>query len=260
MWPSAAAPRSAHPPLADDNETALEAMAEQLRGEGYEVTTQATDVPDYASVVALADAAAALGPVAGVIHAAGVSPVQASTERVRTSTSSAPPTCSRSSAASSPPAAPGSSWPAWPGTWGRATPARSKLALAYTPTADLLGLDFLDPAAVGDSGAAYTLAKRANALRVRAAAVTWGERGALVNCISPGIISTPSARDEMSGPFAEGYRNMIHTSRRAGWARCPTWPTRPPCCSVRTAPSSRSDLLDRRRRHRRDARQRGGEA
>ena len=68
--------------LADYNETALQTMAEQLRGEGYEVTTQATDVSDHASVAALADAAAALGPVTRVIHAAGVSPVQASTERV----------------------------------------------------------------------------------------------------------------------------------------------------------------------------------
>jgi len=66
--------------------------------------------------------------------------------------------------------------------------------------------------AVGNSGAAYTLAKRANALRVRAAAVTWGERGARVNCVSPGIIATPLARDEMSGPNAAGYRHMIDTS------------------------------------------------
>ena len=47
---------------------------------------------------------------------------------------------------------------------------------------------------------------------MRAAAVTWGERGARVNCISPGIIATPLARDEMSGPNAAGYRHMIDTS------------------------------------------------
>ena len=73
-------------------------------------------------------------------------------------------------------------------------------------------MDFLTPETVGNSGAAYTLAKRANALRVRAAAITWGERGARVNCISPGIIATPLARDEMSGPNAAGYRHMIDTS------------------------------------------------
>jgi hypothetical protein len=68
--------------LADYNETALETVAEQLRGEGYEVTTQPTDVAEHASVAALTDAAADLGPVTRIIHAAGVSPVQASTERV----------------------------------------------------------------------------------------------------------------------------------------------------------------------------------
>ena len=64
------------------------------------------------------------------------------------------------------------------------------------------------------SGAAYAISKQANHLRVQAAAVTWGDRGARVNCISPGIILTPLARDEMSGPGAEGYRTMIEVLRR----------------------------------------------
>jgi NAD(P)-dependent dehydrogenase (short-subunit alcohol dehydrogenase family) len=40
----------------------------------------------------------------------------------------------------------------------------------------------------------------------------WSERGARVNALSPGIILTPLARDEMSGPGAEGYQRMIETS------------------------------------------------
>ena len=40
----------------------------------------------------------------------------------------------------------------------------------------------------------------------------WGERGARVNSISPGIILTPLARDEMSGPGSAGYQQMIKTS------------------------------------------------
>ncbi|MFE1308505.1 SDR family oxidoreductase [Streptomyces sp. NPDC058755] len=44
---------------------------------------------------------------------------------------------------------------------------------------------------ISDSGVAYGLSKRANALRVQAMAVTWGKRGARVNCISPGIVPTP---------------------------------------------------------------------
>ena len=56
------------------------------------------------------------------------------------------------------------------------------------------------------------MSKRANHLRVQAAAVTWGDRGARINSISPGIILTPLARDEMSGPGAAGYQAMIDKS------------------------------------------------
>jgi NAD(P)-dependent dehydrogenase (short-subunit alcohol dehydrogenase family) len=198
--------------LADYNETALATVAEQLRGEGYEVTTQATDLSDHASVAALADAAAVLGPVTRVIHAAGVPPVQANTERVLhvdlLGTTHVLEEFGRVVA----PGGSGIVVASMAGHMGPGYPRDVELALGYTPTAELLGLDFLAPDAVGDSEAAYALAKRANALRVQAAAITWGERGARVNCISPGIIATPLARDEMSGPNAAGYQHMIATS------------------------------------------------
>jgi NAD(P)-dependent dehydrogenase (short-subunit alcohol dehydrogenase family) len=44
---------------------------------------------------------------------------------------------------------------------------------------------------------------------VMAEAVRWGKRGARVNTISPGIIITPLAKDELTGPRGEGYRRMI---------------------------------------------------
>lgn len=76
----------------------------------------------------------------------------------------------------------------------------------------------LAPDRVSDSLHAYQIAKRGNALRVRAEAVRWGRRGARVNTISPGIIITPLARDELSGPRGEGYRRMIEAcpAGRAG--------------------------------------------
>jgi len=91
-------------------------------------------------------------------------------------------------------------------------------ALAQTPADELLQLPMLAAEAIPNSGAAYAIAKRANHLRVQAAAISWGGRGARVNSISPGIILTPLARDEMSGPGAENYRRMIETSaaRRVG--------------------------------------------
>jgi len=51
-----------------------------------------------------------------------------------------------------------------------------------------------------------------------AEAVRWGKRGARINTISPGIIITPLAKDELTGPRRDGYRRMIEASAvgRAG--------------------------------------------
>ena len=96
--------------------------------------------------------------------------------------------------------------------------AEQNKALATTPVDELLALPFLQPDQVTDSLHAYQLAKRGNSLRVMAEAVRWGKRGARVNTISPGIIITPLAKDEFSGPRGEGYRRMIEASAagRAG--------------------------------------------
>ena len=85
-------------------------------------------------------------------------------------------------------------------------------ALATTPADELLALPWLQPDKVTDSLNAYQLAKRGNALRVMAEAVRWGKRGARVNTISPGIVITPLARDELTGPRGEGYLRMIELS------------------------------------------------
>ncbi len=90
--------------------------------------------------------------------------------------------------------------------------AEEDKALAVTPVEELLALDMLQPDKVTDPLNAYQISKRANSLRVRAQAIRWGKRGARVNTISPGIIFTPLAKDELSGPRGEGYRRMIETS------------------------------------------------
>ena len=91
------------------------------------------------------------------------------------------------------------------------TPEQNK-ALATTPADELLALPMLQPDQVTDSLYAYQLSKRGNSLRVMAEAVRWGKRGARVNTISPGIIFTPLAKDELSGPRGAGYRRMIELS------------------------------------------------
>jgi NAD(P)-dependent dehydrogenase (short-subunit alcohol dehydrogenase family) len=88
------------------------------------------------------------------------------------------------------------------------TPEQNK-ALAMTPADELLDLPMLQPDQVADPLHAYQVSKRGNSLRVMAEAVRWGKRGARVNTISPGIIITPLARDELAGPRGAGYRRMI---------------------------------------------------
>jgi len=97
------------------------------------------------------------------------------------------------------------------------TPEQDK-ALALTPADQLLALPMLQPDKITDPLHAYQVSKRANSLRVMAEAVRWGKRGARVNTISPGIIITPLANDELHGPRGAGYRRMIEQSvaRRAG--------------------------------------------
>jgi NAD(P)-dependent dehydrogenase (short-subunit alcohol dehydrogenase family) len=90
--------------------------------------------------------------------------------------------------------------------------ADQNTALATTPADELLKLPMLQSGQVTDPLHAYQLAKRGNSLRVMAEAVRWGKRGARINTISPGIIFTPLARDELTGPRGEGYRRMIELS------------------------------------------------
>lgn len=92
------------------------------------------------------------------------------------------------------------------------TPEEDSL-LATMPTKELLSLDLLQPQNIRDTLHAYQLAKRCNVKRVMAEAVRWGERGARINSISPGIIVTPLALDEFNGPRGDFYKNMF--------AKCP---------------------------------------
>ena len=81
--------------------------------------------------------------------------------------------------------------------------------LAITPTEELLSLDLLQVDNIQDTLHAYQLAKRCNEKRVMSEAVKWGQRGARVNSISPGIVVTPLAIDEFNGPRGDFYKNMF---------------------------------------------------
>jgi NAD(P)-dependent dehydrogenase (short-subunit alcohol dehydrogenase family) len=201
-----------HVLLADISLDKAEAAAKVLGDAGFEVTTTAADVSSRASVRALVETATAIGDVTGLIHAAGVSPTQASPETIlkvdlygtALVLEEFGNVIARGGAGVVIASQSGHRLPAL-------APEENRL-LATTPADDLLALPMLQPDKVTEPLHAYQISKRGNSLRVMAEAVRWGKRGARVNTISPGIIFTPLAKDELSGPRGEGYRRMIEGS------------------------------------------------
>jgi len=207
-----------HVLLADVRLDNADAAAEVLGDAGYEVSVATVDASSREAVHALVEKATELGEVSGLIHAAGVSPSQASPATILKVDlygtavvleefgnvivrDGAGVVISSQSGHRLPPLT-----------------VEQNRALATTPVEELLSLPFLRPDQVTDSLHAYQLSKRGNSLRVMAEAVRWGERGARLNTISPGIVMTPLANDELTGPRGEGYRRMIELSvaKRAG--------------------------------------------
>jgi len=82
--------------------------------------------------------------------------------------------------------------------------------LACTPTEEILSLELLKN--IKDTLQAYQMAKRCNEKRVMREAVIWGKKGARINSISPGIVVTPLAMDELNGIRGEFYKNMFAKS------------------------------------------------
>ena len=207
-----------HVLLADLRKSNAEEAAEVLANAGFDVSTTTVDVSSRESVHALVQTATALGDVTGVIHAAGVSPSQATPEIILAVDLYGTALVLEEFGNI---IAPGGSCVVIASQSGHrlgALTAQQDAALATTPADELRALPLLQPDQVADSLNAYQLAKRGNSLRVMAEAVRWGKRGARVNTISPGIIITPLARDELTGPRGEGYRRMIELcpARRAG--------------------------------------------
>jgi NAD(P)-dependent dehydrogenase (short-subunit alcohol dehydrogenase family) len=207
-----------HVLLADLSEKNANAAAKTLRDAGFAVSTAVVDISSRDSIQTLIERATAIGSVKGMIHAAGVSPSQAS-----------PGTILRVDLygtavlleAFGGVIAAGGAGVVIASQSGHRLPAltgEQNKALALTPADQLLALPMLQPDRVTDPLNAYQISKRGNSLRVMAEAVRWGKRGARLNTISPGIIMTPLANDELSGPRGAGYRRMIELSAagRAG--------------------------------------------
>jgi NAD(P)-dependent dehydrogenase (short-subunit alcohol dehydrogenase family) len=201
-----------HVVLADLRQTNADAAAEVMRNAGFDVSTTTVDVSSRESVHTLVDSATAHGDITGLIHAAGVSPSQAPPEAILAVDLYGTAIVLEEFGNVIARGGAGVVIASQSGhRLGALTPEQNS-ALATTPADELLNLPMLQLDQVTDTLHAYQLAKRANSLRVMSESVRWAKRGARVNTISPGIVITPLAVDELTGPRGEGYRRMIEVS------------------------------------------------
>lgn len=199
--------------LGDKKKENADAVAKIMNDAGFDTVSMEMDLASRESVLNLIAEAQKYGPITKLVNGAGVSPSQAPVEmilkvdlygtavlleevgKVIAEGGSGVTISSQS----------GFRMPAL-------TPEQDEL-LATTPTEELLQLPMLQPENIRDTLHAYQMAKRCNEKRVMAESVKWGERGARLNDIAPGIIVTPLAIDEFNGPRGDFYKNMF--------AKCP---------------------------------------
>lgn len=190
-----------------------EAVCRTLNDAGYDAEPMEVDISSRESVRAMIARAQGHGEIRTFINAAGVSPSQAPVEAIlkvdlygtAMLLEEVGKVIARGGSGVTISSQSGYRMPAL-------TPEQDEL-LAMTPTEDLLKLDMLQPQNIRDTLHAYQMAKRCNVKRVMYESVRWGERGARLNSISPGIIVTPLAIDEFNGPRGDFYKNMF--------AKCP---------------------------------------
>jgi NAD(P)-dependent dehydrogenase (short-subunit alcohol dehydrogenase family) len=198
--------------LADFDQETLDSVASSMTRDGHDVQTLHVDVSSPDSVDRLAQRATELGAVTQLVHTAGLSPTQASAEAVLRVDLLGVALILDVFGKVIAPGGAGIVIASMAGHLFSVFTEEQERALAHTPASELLTLPCVDPSTVTDSGLAYGLAKRANHIRVQAASMAWGRRGARVNSISPGCIATPMGHLELASPMGDGMRDMVAAS------------------------------------------------
>lgn len=199
--------------IGDKNLKNAQTIAKIMSDAGFDTVSMEMDLSSRDSIKAVIAEARKYGDIKMLVNAAGVSPSQAPIEAILKvdlyGTAVLLEEVGRV-------IAPGGVGVTISSQSGHRMPALSSEVdeqLACTPTEELLTLEVLQPGNIRDTLHAYQMAKRCNEKRVMAEAVKWGEKGARINSISPGIIVTPLAIDEFNGPRGDFYKNMF--------AKCP---------------------------------------
>ncbi|MFV0576542.1 MAG: SDR family oxidoreductase [Vibrio sp.] len=199
-----------HVVLADINIDNAEAAAQTMEDAGFEVSTIQTDLSSRESILALIEHAQQYGVVMNLINSAGLSPSQASVEAILKVDLYGTAVLLEEFGKIIGEGGSGITISSQSGYRLGALSESDNELLAMTPTEQLLDLPMIK--SIDDTLKAYQYSKRCNGLRVMFEATAWSKRDATLNAISPGIIMTPLANDELKGPRGEGYRNMLKAS------------------------------------------------
>ena len=199
--------------MGDKNTKNAETIAKIMNDAGFDVIPMEMDLSSRESILNLIAEAQKYGPITKLVNGAGVSPSQAPIEAILKVDLYGTAVLLEEVGKIIASGGTGVTISSQSGWRMPALTAEEDELLATTPTEKLLDLDILQPANIRDTLHAYQMAKRCNEKRVMAEAVKWGERGARLNDIAPGIIVTPLAIDEFNGPRGDFYKNMF--------AKCP---------------------------------------
>ena len=186
------------------------AAAKILEDAGFETSTIAVDISSRESILNVIEHAQKFGAIQNLINAAGVSPSQAPVSAILKVDLYGTAVLLEEFGKIISDGGSGVVISSQSGHRLGALSEEQNTQLATTPTEELLNLPFLKE--ISDTLKAYQYSKRCNVLRVMYEATRWGKRGATINSISPGIIITPLAADELKGPRGDGYRKMLQAS------------------------------------------------
>ncbi len=202
--------------LADRNNENLKTQSQILNEAGYSNSTINTDISSRESILKVVEEAKRLGKVKYLIQAAGVSPSQATIDVILRVDLYGTAVILEEFGKIIEPGGVGVVISSQSGHRLPALTQEENDILALTDTEKLLELSLLK--SIDSTLKAYQISKRGNVLRVAAESVKWGRKGARINSISPGIIMTPLALDELNGPRGKMYRDMLDRTaeKRAG--------------------------------------------
>lgn len=195
--------------LGDKNIDHANKIATIMNEAGYDVEPITMDLSNRESILNMIDVAKSYGPIMNLVNGAGVSPSQASIQTILNVDLYGTAVLLEEVGKVIARGGTGITISSQSGWRMPQLSAKQDRQLAMTPVEELLDLDFLQEDQIENTLHAYQLAKRCNEKRVMYEAIRWGERGARLNDIAPGIIVTPLAIDEFNGSRGDFYKNMF---------------------------------------------------